>query len=134
MKKLGFSHQIIILLISNLLGGCKWTIYNVTTSCDIVNFVFLLSILRCLKNRTEYCKQMFSRLWFLLIWYFFTLENFSRIKKCHHYRWRAANLDLCSPLIVILRSEGSLAYHTYWDMGPQIEWSYPMTYHTHSCV
>ena len=29
------------------------------------------------------------------------LENFALIWRCHHYRWRAANFDLCSALMAI---------------------------------
>ena len=38
----------------------------------------------------------------LFVWGFMvSLENFSRIWRLHHYRWRAANFDLCSTLMAI---------------------------------
>ena len=39
---------------------------------------------------------MFACLWFLV-----PLENFSLIWRRHHYRWRAANFDICSALMAI---------------------------------
>ena len=56
---------------------------------------------------------------------------FSLIWRCHHYRWRAANFDLCAhswPLI----SEGSLACHTYCGTGHPFIMSSPRTRDTHT--
>ena len=58
------------------------------------------------------------------MWSFVPLENFSRIWRRHHCQWGATNFDLCSALMIWcdmhtwpLSSEGSLACHTYCDMG-----------------
>ena len=53
---------------------------------------------------------------FVCLVFFVLLENFSLIWIRHHYRWKAANFELCSALIAI-RSKGSLARHTYCDTG-----------------
>ena len=38
---------------------------------------------------------------FLCLGFFVPLENFSLIWRRHHYRWKAANFDLCSALMAI---------------------------------
>ena len=38
---------------------------------------------------------------FVCLWLFVPLENFSLIYRRHHYRWRAANFQLCSALMAI---------------------------------
>jgi hypothetical protein len=43
---------------------------------------------------------------------------------CHHYRWRAANLDLCLALTAF-SSEGSFTCLTYCDTGHPFLRSYP---------
>jgi hypothetical protein len=43
---------------------------------------------------------------------------------CHHYRWQAANLDLCLALTAF-SSEGSFTCHTYCDTGPPFLRPYP---------
>ena len=50
------------------------------------------------------------------LFFFVPLENFLLIWRRHHCRWRAANFDLCSALMAMIR-EGSLACHTYCDTG-----------------
>ena len=45
------------------------------------------------------------------------LENFSPIWRCHHYRWRAANFDLCSALMAIEQWGFFLTFHTSCDTG-----------------
>ena len=47
-------------------------------------------------------KMIFNSLyfWFVLLWFFVPLENFSLIWKRHHYR-RSAMFDLCSALMAI---------------------------------
>ena len=42
---------------------------------------------------------------FLFVWGYFIvpLENFSFIWRRHHYRWKAANFDLCSALMAIVQ-------------------------------
>ena len=59
---------------------------------------------------------LFVRVWiiFVCLEFFVPLEYFSLIWSRHHYRWRAAHFDLCSALV---SCEGSLACHTYCDMG-----------------
>ena len=38
-------------------------------------------------------------IYFVCLWFFFPLENFSLIWRLHHCQWRAANFDLCSALM-----------------------------------
>ena len=52
---------------------------------------------------------------FVCLEFFVTLENVSLIWRRHHYRWRAANFDLCS--VWPLSSKGSLACDTFCDTG-----------------
>ena len=46
--------------------------------------------------------------------FFGPLENFSSIWRRHHCRWRAANFDLCSVLMVIEQWEFFSAPHLLW--------------------
>ena len=39
--------------------------------------------------------------WFVCLGFIVQIENFSLIWRRHHYRWRAANFDLCSALMAI---------------------------------
>ena len=50
----------------------------------------------------------------LFVLIFVQLENFSLIWRRHHYRWRAANFDLCSALMAIEQS--------VFFSGPQLLW------------
>ena len=38
-------------------------------------------------------------IYFVCLWFFFPLENFSLIWRLHHCQWRAANFDQCSVLM-----------------------------------
>ena len=53
--------------------------------------------------------------WFVCLFgmYFVLLENFSHIWRRHHYRWKAANFDLCSALMAIEQ----WGFFTYCDRG-----------------
>ena len=42
-----------------------------------------------------------GRIFACFVWFFVSFENFSLIRRRHHYRLRAANLDLCSALMAI---------------------------------
>ena len=75
------------------------------------------------QNNFKCCQYLLLNTWRLEPYFFVvclcvyvTLENFSRIWRCHHCRWRAANVDLCSALMAI-ESEGSLTGQTCCDTG-----------------
>ena len=48
------------------------------------------------------------------------VENFSLIWRSHHYRWRAANFDLCSALMAIEQWEFFSVSHLLWHGHPFI--------------
>ena len=53
----------------------------------------------------------------VFVWFFFVpLINFTLIRRCSHYRGRAANLSYALQSW-LLNSEGSLACHIYCDTG-----------------
>ena len=62
----------------------------------------------------SYLKQ--SDMWNLE--FFVPLENFSFIWKRHHYRWRAANFDLCSALMAIEQWGFFSVPHLLWHGAP----------------
>ena len=51
---------------------------------------------------------------FVCLEFFVLLENFSLILRCQHYRWRAANFDLCSALMAIERWGFFRVPHLLW--------------------
>ena len=53
---------------------------------------------------------------FVCLKFIVPLENFSLIWRRHHFRWRAANFDLCSVFMAI-EQWGFLTCHTYCDTG-----------------
>jgi hypothetical protein len=78
-----------------------------------------------------------QQVWFdWLIDYLFVLrpvENISLIWGRHHWRWRAANLDLCLALTAF-SSEGSFSCNTYCDTGPRFIRSHPKDRHQRPTV
>ena len=52
--------------------------------------------------------------WFACVEVFVPLENFSLIWRRHHCRWRAANFDLCSALVVIEQWGFFSVSHLLW--------------------
>ena len=79
-----------------------WPIYNADKMWHIYNADKMLNW-----KRSRVC--LFVCL-FVCLWVFVPLENFSLICRYHHFRWRAANFDMCLALMAI---EGSLVCHTY---------------------
>ena len=61
-------------------------------------------------------EQKTTILVFVCLEFIIPLENFSLIWTHHHCRWRAANIVLCSALMAIMSSEGSLTCHTHCNM------------------
>ena len=59
-------------------------------------------------------EQRVSVGWFVCLGFFILLENFSLILRRHHYHWRLLTYALH---LWPLSSEGSLAFHTYFDTG-----------------
>ena len=53
---------------------------------------------------------------FVSLRFFIPFKNFSLIWRCYHYRWKAANFDICQHLWP-LNNKGSLACHTCCDKG-----------------
>ena len=62
-------------------------------------------------------EQKTTILVFVCLEFIIPLENFSLIWTHHHCRWRAANIVLCSALMAIMSSEGSLTCHTHCNTG-----------------
>ena len=50
-----------------------------------------------------------------LFWGFLPLENVSLIRRHQHYRWRAANINLCSARMVIEQVGFFSVSHQLWD-------------------
>ena len=50
----------------------------------------------------------------IMVWVHRPTRDFSLIWNRHHYRWRAANFDLCSALMVIEHSGFLSAPHLLW--------------------
>ena len=48
-----------------------------------------------------YIMLIFAKSLFVFLGVFVPLENFLLLWSCHHYRWRAANFDLCSAIMAI---------------------------------
>ena len=49
---------------------------------------------------------------FFCFGFYVPLENFSLIKRCNYYRWRASKFDLCSALMA-MKQWGSFGVQTY---------------------
>ena len=64
------------------------------------------------QRRTRICL-----FWFVSFGFFFPLENFSLIwsRHDHHYRWRAANFDLCSAFTAIGQRGFFSVPHLLWN-------------------
>ena len=58
--------------------------------------IFGIISFRKVRINASSCNTSFVCLWFIV-----PLQNFSLIWRRHHYRWRAANFDLCSALMAI---------------------------------
>ena len=66
-----------------------------------------------LKN-PDYCRTMFDEYKSKCLVYNAPVKNFSLIWRRHHYRWRAANFDLCSALMVIEQWGFIRVSHQLW--------------------
>ena len=73
---------------------CRSWILSITSV--LLNFVFHDTFKQC---RLCHFPKMFSM--FVWLWFIVPLENFSLIWRRRHYRWRAANFDLCSAHMAI---------------------------------
>ena len=57
---------------------------------------------------------------FVCLGFIVPLENFSLTWRRHHYRWKAANVDLCSALMAIKKWGFFSVPHLLWDGHPFI--------------
>ena len=69
----------------------------------ICSFEFYLLSIKYKGIRTQFQIQFLILIHclFVCLWFIVPLENFSLIWRRPHYRWRAANFDLCSALMAI---------------------------------
>ena len=78
-------------------------------------------------------KRRIVNLRILFAWFEFIvpLENFSLIWRRHHYRWRAANFDLCSELMAIEQWGFFSVPHLLWHGSSIIMVIFEGPWHSH---
>ena len=84
----------------------QWGMCNMT--CIVKLFLYHLL------NERHQLFIMFIFFWFVCVGFTIPLENFSLIRRRHHYRRRAANFDLCSALMVIEQWGFFSVSHLLW--------------------
>ena len=79
--------------------------------CPVLCFK-IIKVNTCIRN---FVSEMFLYVClFVCLGFIIPLENFSLIWRRHHYRWRAANFDLCSTLMAIEQWGFFSVSHLLW--------------------